>query len=545
MPVRRDADHTLATVLFTDIVGSTDLASELGDRRWRVLLSGHHRLIRGLVKRFGGVEVDTAGDGFFIVFWDQADAVRCACAISDAVRELGIEVRAGLNVGQAERIGKGFGGIAVHTGARVMSKATAGEVLVSGVLRDLVPGSGFGFADRGVHELRGVPDGVRLYAVVEVDGVPRPSPLPAEEAMVRRGAIEPRPLDRVRARAAPRGWKAAVAALAVLGALAGATLWLVSGGGGSPAPALASPNTVVVVDPANGHVVRSVHVRLGAYPARLAAGPGGVWALDSGDQTLVWLSETGAPPHPFGVGDVGNDLAVGGGGVWIANVDNTVTEIDPRSYLVMGPPIPLPDLPVVGIGGGTSATGIAVGAGALWVSQTRSLSLGLSRVGIKSQRARVVTSRAGGGPVTVASGDVWVGEHLTQSGGGLPAAVTRIDPSSGKPTRIPLGIYGASGIALISAYGAIWYLTAPGAGGTGTLWRLDPDGASVAGSVGVGSDPTGVAACGGAIWVALGHAGAIARINPSTVKVTLRVRLGRYVTGIAAAKHLWVAVQAS
>jgi class 3 adenylate cyclase len=534
--VRRDAEHTLATVLFTDIVGSTELAAELGDRRWRVVLSRHQRLVRESLKRFRGVEVDTAGDGFFVVFWDQADAIRCACAISDAVREVGIEVRAGLNVGQVERIGKGFGGIAVHAGARVMSKATAGEVLVSGVLRDLVPGSGFAFADRGVQELRGIPGDVRLYAVVAVDGVPRPTPLAVEEARLRRGAIEPHPLIR-RRRARLAAGACMVPALVI------AAVWWFTAGGTSTRSAVVAPNSLVALDPANGEVVRSVRVPLGAYRARLAAGSGGVWALDSGDQTLVWLSEAGGQPRTLGVGDVGNDLAVGAGGVWIANVDNTVTQIDPKSYLVAGT-VHLPDLPVLGIGGGgTSATGIAVGAGAVWVSQTRSLSLGLSRIRLDGEHARVVTSRAGGGPVTVAHGSVWLGEHVGT--GGLPAAITRIDPSSGETTRIRLGIYGANGVALVNAYGSIWYLTGPGTGGTGTLWRLDPDGASIAGSVRVGSDPTGAAACGGAIWVALGSAGAILRIDPTTLRVTRRVRLGRTVTSIAAAKHVWVAVQTS
>jgi class 3 adenylate cyclase len=159
------SDHQLATVLFTGIVDSSSIATELGDRRWRVALSRHHALVRRQVRRCGGRELDTAGDGFFIAFSDQADAIRCACAISDAVRELGIEVRADMNVGQAERLGKTLGGIVVHTGARVMSIATAGEVLVSGVLRDLVPGSAFEFSDRGVHHRKGIPGEVHLYAV--------------------------------------------------------------------------------------------------------------------------------------------------------------------------------------------------------------------------------------------------------------------------------------------------------------------------------------------------------------------------------------------
>src|SRR6266480_2648584 len=157
--MRRDrARHVLATVLFADIVASTEVAAELGDRRWRALLERYHDLVRRQVRRHGGTLVDAAGDGFFATFADQEFAVRCACAIADAARELGVEVRTGLHVGRAERAGRTIRGMAVHIGARVMALAGPGEVLVSGVLKELVPGSGFSCADRGPHRLKGVPE---------------------------------------------------------------------------------------------------------------------------------------------------------------------------------------------------------------------------------------------------------------------------------------------------------------------------------------------------------------------------------------------------
>ena len=131
----------LATVLFTDIVGSTDLAVEFGDRRWRELLARHHAIVRRELKRFEGKEIDTAGDGFFATFESPASAIRCACAASDAVRELGVEIRAGIHVGECEQIGKKVGGIAVHTAARVLAAAQAGVVLVSGTTKELVGGA--------------------------------------------------------------------------------------------------------------------------------------------------------------------------------------------------------------------------------------------------------------------------------------------------------------------------------------------------------------------------------------------------------------------
>ncbi|HEY7430726.1 MAG TPA: adenylate/guanylate cyclase domain-containing protein [Streptosporangiaceae bacterium] len=160
-----DPDRSLATVLFTDIVGSTQQAGRLGDQRWGYLLDEHHARIRRLLDRFAGREVDTAGDGFFATFDGPARAVRCACAIRDAVRDLGIEIRAGLHTGEVERKGQAVTGLAVHVGARVAALAQASEVLVTSTVQMLVLGSGIGFADRGLHTLKGVPDAWQLFAV--------------------------------------------------------------------------------------------------------------------------------------------------------------------------------------------------------------------------------------------------------------------------------------------------------------------------------------------------------------------------------------------
>jgi class 3 adenylate cyclase/esterase/lipase len=160
-----EPDRVLATVLFTDIVGSTAKLAELGDRRWRELIQEHHRLVRRQLARFSGREIDTAGDGFFASFDGPARAIRCACAISEAVRDLGLEVRAGLHTGECEVVDGKIGGIAVHIGARVAAEAAPGEVLVSSTVNDLVAGSGLRFSERGVVELKGVPGQWRLYSV--------------------------------------------------------------------------------------------------------------------------------------------------------------------------------------------------------------------------------------------------------------------------------------------------------------------------------------------------------------------------------------------
>jgi class 3 adenylate cyclase len=160
-----EPDRVLATVLFTDIVGSTEKATAVGDRAWRELLERHHELVRRQLVRFRGKEVDTAGDGFFASFDGPARAIRCARAVIDALQELDLEVRAGLHTGECELVDGKVAGIAVHTGARVSSFAQPGEVLVSSTVKDLVAGSGIAFSDRGHAELKGIPGEWRLYAV--------------------------------------------------------------------------------------------------------------------------------------------------------------------------------------------------------------------------------------------------------------------------------------------------------------------------------------------------------------------------------------------
>ncbi|HEY7141608.1 MAG TPA: adenylate/guanylate cyclase domain-containing protein [Methylomirabilota bacterium] len=164
-----EPDRVLATVLFTDIVGSTEKAAALGDRRWRDLLEGHHGLVRRELGRFRGREVDTAGDGVLATFDGPARAVRCARAVSDSVRALGLEVRAGLHTGEVELQGEKVSGLAVHIGARVAAAAGPGEVLVSSTVKDLVAGSGLRFQDRGSHALRGVPGEWHLFALETED----------------------------------------------------------------------------------------------------------------------------------------------------------------------------------------------------------------------------------------------------------------------------------------------------------------------------------------------------------------------------------------
>jgi pimeloyl-ACP methyl ester carboxylesterase len=159
------SERVLATVLFTDIAGSTERAAEIGDTRWRELIEAHHAAVRAQLDRFRGREIDTAGDGFLAAFDGPARAINCACAIRDRVAGLGVDLRLGLHTGECERIGEKLGGIAVHIGARVAAHAAPGQVLVSSTVKDLVAGSGIEFDDVGATALKGIREPWRLYRV--------------------------------------------------------------------------------------------------------------------------------------------------------------------------------------------------------------------------------------------------------------------------------------------------------------------------------------------------------------------------------------------
>jgi class 3 adenylate cyclase len=162
-----ELDRVLATVMFTDIVGSTERSSALGDRSWQNLLADHDRIVRGFIARYRGREIKTLGDGFLATFDGPARAVRCALAIVQAVIDLGIDVRIGLHIGEVELDGNDVRGIAVHIGSRIGALAGPSEVLVSSTVKDLVAGSGLVFEETGERDLKGVPDRWRLYRVVD------------------------------------------------------------------------------------------------------------------------------------------------------------------------------------------------------------------------------------------------------------------------------------------------------------------------------------------------------------------------------------------
>src|SRR5688572_17256681 len=225
MAGRRGApERFLTTVLMTDIVGSTEHAADLGDSAWRTLVQVHHGMVRAALRRNGGREIDTAGDGFFATFDAPAAAVGCALEIVERVRELGIEIRAGVHVGEVEQVGGKVAGITVPIASRIMAGAAPGEVLVSATVRDLAAGSGLRFEDRGTRELKGVPGEWHVYSVMraEPESTDAADVRPAGErraAAVRR--VQARPFWERR----PRFVAAAVVGLAIVVAVAALLVW--------------------------------------------------------------------------------------------------------------------------------------------------------------------------------------------------------------------------------------------------------------------------------------------------------------------------------
>jgi len=304
---RRQAQ--LATVLFTDIVGSSEIAIAVGDRRWKALLEAHNSIVRRALRRHGGRELDTAGDGFFAVFDRQAEAIRCAVEIVESVRTVGLEVRAGLHVGEAELIGGKIGGVAVHTGARVGAVGGPGQVVVSSVLRELVPGAGIDFEDLGARRLKGLPEEMRLWSVRSVNGVDVAEPLGSVDAAERRDKVPLPPARR------PSLVVGTVVGLAVLGGLVGfLTLGQEDPPSESSPVAPIDPNTLIRIDPASMEI--DARYELSAVPKGVVFAAGRVWILEEGilevlDPSSSEIQRTGFGFEPCTIAVTSSGVVVG------------------------------------------------------------------------------------------------------------------------------------------------------------------------------------------------------------------------------------------
>jgi YVTN family beta-propeller protein len=501
----------IKTVLFTDIVGSTELASKVGDRQWRQVLAMHHAFIRGLLKRHGGREVDTAGDGFFATFDQPLRAIRCASDIVDGLWTKGLQIRAGAHVGQVEATGPGakVGGVAVHIGSRVASLAAPGEVLVSGTLKDLVTGSEVEFADRGEHPLKGVPGTWRLFAVARElapEGIPTsPAPPLAEQG--------------VAARPRRRRGVLVLAGLALAGLLASLALVLVR-------PAVTPlPDSVGRLDAATNQFVAAVPV--GRHPAGLAAGAGSLWVLNVDDQTVSRIDPgSNQVIATRAVGGTPTAIAFGSNSVWVAagfgltsGTQGSVLELDPATN-ELSRPIPL----------GNGLRGMAFGFGSIWVTNVNANTV----TRIDADTGELIDEiTVGEGPEGIAVGAdaVWVANALA-------ASVTRIDPETNRVTaEVPLR---EAPNAIAAGQEAVWVASTAG----NVVIRIDPLRAAIVTTIEVPAGPVAIVQLDTAVWVAASIAGGVARIDTQTNSQSAFVPVGGTPWQIVAWDDaLWVSVR--
>ena len=521
MPERR-----IATVLMLDVVGSTHIAAQLGDARYRELSSRFNRLVRAALKRFGGKEEDHAGDGFFATFSQPDRAIRCATALAEEVRSLGIEIRSGIHTGQTEDQAGKTHGIAVVIGARVMSLADAGDILVTSTTKELVTGSGFGFEDFSAHELKGVPGTWQVFALTAVNDEQRARPLSAGEAAERRAAIQPS-ARRKRPRrstliAVGSGLMLLIAAVAFATARDDPKEPPVNGDVAAPAHA------VVEVDPErDAPIVRSIPIRverhgppgMGLPPAAhpIAIGQGGVWTIRfralyhvdparSEVRTRINLEA----PISFSF-----DVVEGEDRIWVA-FDGGLIEVNPATS---------EQRRAISFDS-TAGTDVTVGRRFVWVG------LGDGRLIRFDPRTNREVTRARLDPIDALAfghGSVWtldvVGETLSEYD---PASLRR---------RTRVSVNGGDGVVVGDS--AIWVLSRT----QGTITRIDPSTKESTGVVQVGPTPAGLAVGDGAIWVG-DEDGVIRRVDEDTRQVT-EIRFGAEIRGLAFDEetgNLWVDV---
>ncbi len=482
-------DRFLTTVLLTDIVGSTEHAAELGDSRWRDLVQSHHSLVRAALRRHGGRELDTAGDGFFAVFDAPAAAVDCALDLFVKIREIGLELRAGVHVGEVEQIGRKVGGISVPIAARIMSIAAPGEVLVSQTVRDLAAGSGLRFDDRGTHPLRGVPGEWHLYVVSrtgERDG---------EATDITAGAARRAAAVRTaRSRSIWRRYPRTSAAVAtVLAGVVGVAGLLVFKPWQAPALASIPEDSVGVIDADRAEIVGSVKVS--GRPAGIAVLDGQVWVANTATNTVSRIDlETRTVTREVDVGRSPSGIAASDGSIWVANSgERTVSRINAGTARVVDT-IPVGNVP----------TAVVAGAGSVWVAN-----------GGDSTIMRIdPASGTPGDPIPVAAGPVALaidetGLWVASADG---ASITHLDAARGVTLTAPISLAARpSGIAINN--GALWVAAVDG-----TVTRIDTATSRVTATVDVGGSLSAIAVADGVVWAGdrQGYVHQIDAANPST-----------------------------
>jgi class 3 adenylate cyclase/streptogramin lyase len=476
--------RVLATVLFTDIVGSTERQAELGDRRWQSVVSRHHAIVRTALKRFRGREIDTAGDGFFATFDRPAQAIECALAIVAALRPEGIEIRAGVHTGELEVSGRSVGGIAVHTGARVVAAAGPGEILVTATVRDLVAGSNLQFEARGSTILKGVPGEWGLFAVIGPAATAEVAARPARGRSPTGGRLG-------------RGWAVMglIAAVGLAGVAAAAFL-----PGLFAAPVQPGVNSVGHIAPGGTAFGRAVPV--GGQPNGLFFGEGSIWVTNFRDETLSRIDPgRGAVTDTTSIGGPPTGVTYGARAIWITTRFGLRTG-EEGSVVRFSPSLGRREQ-VISLGSGVEA--IAFGHDAVWVAdQLRDVVL---RIEPATNRVdgEVAVARSPGA-IAVGAGSVWVASNLD-------GTVWRIDPATlDVQARITVRPPTAIGVG----HGGVW-VTSEAAD---VLTRIDPA-TNLPTTYAIGDGPRGVAPAGDSVWVALGLARRVVKIDAASGEVLL------------------------
>ena len=503
---RRVGGRGLGAALFTDIVGSTAIAAEMGNTRWSELVARHHRIVRRVLGRHGGHEIDTAGDGFFVLFERPADAIRCAVEVTEAIRELGIEVRAGVAFGELETVGRKPSGLVVNTAARVMAVAGPGEVLVPASVRDIVPGAGIAFADHGVHHLKGFEEEFRLFTVTGFDGHEVAPPLDDALAAERRREIFP---TTARRWALPAGIGVGLVALVVLAAV------MLAGDEPAGSSSSAGPleDAVAILDVETGRLVSPVRLGtpdpsvFGFLDSAIAAGQGGVWVLRPPALLHVDPLHAEIRGDPIDIGLANKQTIVAAlDGIWemtgetVYRVNAATDELD----VVLRLPIP----------GAITTYSMGI-SNVIWVASSSGTLVRFDpRVGARDQTETGSTIDA-----LAASRDaVWLVDLLESE-------IVRVDPTSLRPVD-RIRVEGTIDLAVADDE-HLWLLDR----GVGLVKRVDVPTNQTTGSVRVGDDPTSLTLGGGSVWVG-DRGGTLFRVDPETLEVD-EIPIGNEVLGVA------------
>ena len=515
---RAASRRVLAAVLFTDIEDSTAIAEELGDKRWHALVAEHNRLVRRELKRHGGDELDTAGDGFFASFHEPASAIACACAASEQVSSLGIAIRAGVHFGECEPAGKKLTGISVVVGARIMSLGIGGDVLVSGTAAELARGAGFGFEDRGMHHLKGVEDDWRVMAVISVEGEPRAARLDPEEARSRRVSIRTGSVSRRSRR------PSVVAAIAAIAAIAG---FLVLRHPGAPVPIAGEVGRIA---PDGATFDETISLGSRAVPDAIASGDGHLWVASLGNQTLAEVDPASGSLQVVGTPAAPTGVAFGANRVWVtfgfsSDPGQRIGELDPNG------------------GGGLSPASIDVPAGSYPIAVTEAGIWIVDRLGSTvrhydsvSGATNTIALPDGSGPVAISAGatSLWVAA-------GRDPEVFRIDAADGKTVSFDTGTDVPTAVA-VAPDGTVWIASSS----TGSVIALGSDGSTRIhrSIVGRCPGPSAIVATRDAVYVSCSNGDSVARLDPATGGVvrTLAVSGTPGPLGVDGAGRVWVGV---